>query len=197
MLRILNFCEILEKIIIWSGRSTSWASLILVAVTLFDVISRRFFVLGSTKLQEAEWHLHTVLLMFVIAYGCLKDTHVRIDLVREQQTTRAKAWIDFVGGLTLLIPYSLLILYTGFGFVKSSFILNEVSASMTGLPYRWVIKATVLVAFILVLMAGISILIRHALYLFFGHDESVLKSRIFLPVRVKTAGSDDGDNDGR
>ena len=40
----------------WAGvmYPAAWAGVALIAVTIFDVITRRFFVLGSTKLQELE-----------------------------------------------------------------------------------------------------------------------------------------------
>ncbi|MDE0718889.1 MAG: TRAP transporter small permease subunit, partial [Rhodospirillaceae bacterium] len=57
-------------------------------VIIFDVVSRRFFVLGSTKLQELEWHLHTVLFIFCLGYAFLPNAHVRIDLFRSRISNR-------------------------------------------------------------------------------------------------------------
>ena len=33
----------------------------LIFIIIFDIITRRFFILGSTKIQEMEWHLHTAI----------------------------------------------------------------------------------------------------------------------------------------
>ena len=58
MLKILlKISEFLEKCINF-GKFGSWLAIPLISIIIFDIITRRFFVLGSTKLQEMEWHLH-------------------------------------------------------------------------------------------------------------------------------------------
>ena len=87
LLAISNYIDRLLTVV---GRLAAWAGVVLVTVTVFDVITRRFFVLGSTKLQEFEWHAHTILFMFLLGYAYIKDTHVRIDLIRERLGERAQ-----------------------------------------------------------------------------------------------------------
>ena len=155
----------LDRVIIRFGQIAAWLVLPLIGVTVFDVVTRRFFVLGSTRLQEMEWHFHAALLMLCLGYGYLKDVHVRVELVRERRGSRLKAWIELVGCVLFLLPYTFLILYTGFDFVEVSFLQDEVSPSMSGLPYRWAIKSTVIIGFLLVGAAGFSVLIRQVLCL--------------------------------
>ena len=61
---LLNISARLESILVAIGKLGAWLSLPLIAIIMFDIISRKFFVLGSTKLQEMEWHLHAALLEF-------------------------------------------------------------------------------------------------------------------------------------
>ena len=71
MLKILlKTSEFLEKIVSIFGKVGSWLAIPLISIIIFDIITRRFFVLGSTKLQEMEWHLHTSL--FLLVLGCTK-----------------------------------------------------------------------------------------------------------------------------
>ena len=85
MLKILlKISESLEKIVSIFGKIGSWLAIPLISIIIFDIITRRFFVLGSTKLQEMEWHLHTSLFLLVLGYAYLKDAHVRIEIVREK-----------------------------------------------------------------------------------------------------------------
>lgn len=162
LLRLGRTCD---RVVTSLGRLGSWAILGLVAVTLFDVITRRFFVLGSTKLQEMEWHLHTILMMFVFGFALLKDTHVRVDLFRERFSARTKAGVELAGNIFFLMPFCLLVLYFGFAFVESSYVMGESSASMTGLSHRWIIKSTLLLGLLLVVLAGISSSIRSLVFL--------------------------------
>jgi len=56
----------LQRLVNRIGRFAAWLALALAGIILFDVVTRRFFVLGSTKLQEVEWHLHTALFMLCL-----------------------------------------------------------------------------------------------------------------------------------
>lgn len=163
---LLRLSAHLDRIVIRIGMTAAWLAVPMVAVIIFDVVTRRFFVLGSTKLQEMEWHLHAGLFLMCLAYAYLKGAHVRVDLLRETLSPRTKAWIEFLGCFLFLIPYAALIVYFGWDFAARSFQQHEVSGSMTGLPMRWIIKSAIPVGFVLVLMAGISVLIRKFVYLF-------------------------------
>ena len=57
---LIKLSDRLDRLITRIGKVAAWAGLALVAVTIFDVVTRRFLVLGSTKLQELEWHFHVV-----------------------------------------------------------------------------------------------------------------------------------------
>ena len=51
---LLSLANFLDSLITRIGAAASWLLVLLMVVTLFDVASRRFFVLGSTMLQELE-----------------------------------------------------------------------------------------------------------------------------------------------
>lgn len=148
------------------GYVAAWAALALVAVIIFDVIGRHFFATGSSKLQELEWHLHTILFMGCLGLGYIHDTHVRIDIVREKLGRRTQCWIEIVGCVLFLIPFCLIIMYYGFELAHRSWLSNEISSSATGLPYRWIIKSTIPLGMSILLLAAISILLRSIVKLF-------------------------------
>jgi TRAP-type mannitol/chloroaromatic compound transport system permease small subunit len=53
-----------------------------------------------------------------------------------------------------------------FEFAMRSYNMNEVSASLTGLSHRWIIKSFVPIGMVLLLLAAASVAIRNALFLF-------------------------------
>jgi TRAP-type mannitol/chloroaromatic compound transport system permease small subunit len=167
---LIRVSDLLDRVIIKIGKVAAWAGLALILVTIFDVVTRRFFVLGSTKLQELEWHFHVILFAFCLGYAYLKDAHVRIDLVREKLSERAQWWIEMAGCLLFLIPYCVLVVWYGINFTERSFATSEVSASATGLSYRWLIKSTIPIGFTLLGLAGITVLLRKIVELF-GPEE--------------------------
>lgn len=163
---LIRFGEGVDRLLTWIARIAAWAGVALIAITIFDVITRRFFVLGSTKLQELEWHFHVILFAFLLGYVYLRDAHVRIDLIRERLSERTQWWIELLGCLLFLIPYCLLVVYFSTNFTWRSFVDHETSASATGLTHRWIIKAVIPIGFSLLGLAGIAVALRKIAELF-------------------------------
>ena len=139
-------------------------------VIIFDVITRRFLVLGSTKLQEGEWHLHAVLFLLCLGFAYLRNAHVRISLVHERFGPTTQRWIEFIGCLVFAIPYAAIVFYFSIDFVERSWNLNEASDSATGFPYRWAIKGFLPAGMLFLGLASVAVLLRKFVQLF-GPDE--------------------------
>lgn len=135
-------------------------------VILADVILRRYINVGSTRLQELEWHLHGTLFLLMLGYGYLKGSHVRIELLREHWAPKTKVIVEFLGCLLFFLPYCFAVLYFAFDYAAMSWGFSETSASPTGLPMRWIIKGILVGGFAVLALAGLTVLIRSALYLF-------------------------------
>ena len=162
---LLNISSKLENILVGVGKLGAWLSLPLIAIIMFDIISRKFFVLGSTKLQEMEWHLHAALFLLALGYAYLKNSHVRIEVIREGFSTKLKAILEVIGVVLFILPYTGLIIWFGIDFVSRSFGMNEVSSALTGLSHRWIIKSFVPMGMAFLWLAGISVLLRNISYL--------------------------------
>jgi TRAP-type mannitol/chloroaromatic compound transport system permease small subunit len=168
---LLNISSRLESILVAIGKLGAWLSLPLIAIIMFDIISRKFFVLGSTKLQEMEWHLHAALFLLALGYAYLKNSHVRIEVIRESFSTKLKAILEVIGVLIFILPYTGLIVWFGIDFVSRSYGMNEVSAALTGLSHRWIMKSFVPMGMAFLWLAGISVLLRNLSYLI-GHKNN-------------------------
>ena len=166
MQQLVALDKFLSRIVLGIGRAGAWIAIPLMVIILFDVITRRFLVLGSTKLQEGEWHLHAMLFLLCMGFVYLKDGHVRIDLMRERMSSRTRNWVEFLGCLLFAIPYCLIVAWFSIDFVERSWHLNEASDSATGLPYRWAIKAFMPIGMFTLLLAGFVVLLRRFIDLF-------------------------------
>lgn len=173
MRRVLSLSNALGRFVERVGMLAAWTALVLVVVIMFDVIGRHFFSTGSAKLQELEWHLHAILFMFCLGLGYVHDTHVRIDIIRERLSLRVQCWIEIVGCIFFLFPFCLVVIYYGFELTQRSWLASEISSSATGLPYRWLIKASIPAGMIVLLLAGISVLLRSIVRL---HSPGLLHS---------------------
>lgn len=147
------------------GRIGAWASLLLVLIVCYDVVSRYFgvpkpFGLNSTMIQESEYWVHTYLFALVIGFAYLRQAHVRIDLFRQGLSTRGKFAIEFVGCLLFLIPYAGIGIYLTYGYVATSFAQGEVSKSVVGLSNIWLLKGALYPLYVMMGLAGLSQLIK-------------------------------------
>ena len=162
---LLKISSKLENILEAIGKLGAWLSLPLIGIIMFDIISRKFFVLGSTKLQEMEWHLHAALFLLALGYAYLKNSHVRIEVIREGFSTKLKAILEVIGVIIFILPYTGLIVWFGIDFVSRSYGLQEVSSALTGLSHRWIIKSFVPMGMAFLWLSGISVLLRNISYL--------------------------------
>ncbi|HYG54545.1 MAG TPA: TRAP transporter small permease subunit [Burkholderiales bacterium] len=173
----IRLADRLRRVVDFVGRSAAWLSLPVIIITCIDVIGRKsrwvddqgithsmqlwlarnvtsFF--ESTILQELEWHFHAALFALVLGYGVVYNTHVRIDLIRDNLHFRKKAWLEFIGLTFFMIPYCALVIYFTYDYVVQSYLVGEGSASTVGLPHRWFIKSVLVVGLVVALMSGIA-----------------------------------------
>jgi TRAP-type mannitol/chloroaromatic compound transport system permease small subunit len=163
---LLKFSDGIDAIVTRAGKLASLLAIPLMLVILYDVIQRKFGGQGSIKLQELEWHLHTGLFMLCFGFAYIRDSHVRIELIRDNLRPRTRAIVEMLGGIICVLPFCALVLYFGFDFVARSFESHEVSASTTGLTHRWIIKSAIPIGFGLLAMAGLSIFLKCFVFVF-------------------------------
>ena len=162
---LLMVSKTITKMLTNIGMIGAWLSIPLIGIIIFDIITLRFLVLGSTKLQEMEWHLHTMIFLLALGFAYTRNAHVRIEVVREKFSLEVKSWLEILGCVLFLIPYTIMIIYFGLDFVERSFNLNEVSSALTGLSHRWIIKSFVPVGMILLWLGGCAVLLRNIAFI--------------------------------
>lgn len=154
------FSRLLDGIVKTAGDWVSWLWVLLVAVIVVNVTMRYVFGRGYIAFEEAQWHIYAVGWLVGLSYCAQGDTHIRIDILHERFGPKTKAWVDFLGILLLLIPYTAIVLIYSPQFIHYSFTTGEVSDAPGGLPLRWVIKSVMFLAFVLLLLAAIARLHR-------------------------------------
>ena len=141
-----------------------WMALLMVLIGAISAVVRYFarsqqWTLNLTPATEAQWYLFSIIFLLGAAYGLNHDVHVRVDVMYERLGAKTQAWIDLLGTVLFLVPFSILMLYVSFPAVRASFEVREASPDPGGLP-RWPIKALILVSFALLLLQAFSQLVR-------------------------------------
>ena len=78
---------------------------------------------------------------------------------------KKRAWVNILGTLFLLLPFCILILISSWPFVENSFYYNEGSPDPGGLPYRFLLKSSLLIAFSLLILQALADMFRNILTL--------------------------------
>jgi len=153
----------IAKINEFIGQFAAWLVLLLVLLICYDVTMRYLFQQGSVALQELEWHLFALIFLLGSAYTYKHDEHVRVDLIYNSRfiSDLQRAWINILGIILFLLPFCILILMTSWSFAENAFYYMEGSPDPGGLPYRFILKGSILVAFALLLLQGIAELRRN------------------------------------
>ncbi|MGE0698394.1 MAG: TRAP transporter small permease subunit [Hyphomicrobiaceae bacterium] len=141
------------------GRFLAWGILLAVVISSGNAIVRKAFDISSNSWLELQWILFGAVFLLCSPWTLLQNEHIRIDIVSSLLPTRVRSWIDYVGHLFFLIPSSFLMVYTAVPFVVRSWGQNEQSSNAGGLPV-YPAKTLVLIGFLLLLLQGISELIK-------------------------------------
>jgi len=100
-----NLCRWIDALNRGVGYVVAWAACLVVLVVFADVVMRYAFNTSYVFVQEMEWHLFSFIFLIGAGYTLLKDGHVRVDLIYQRLSPKAKAWINFLGVLLFLIPF--------------------------------------------------------------------------------------------
>ena len=142
------------------GSVLRWLALLMLLMGAYNAVARYLtryagVSLSSNALNEAQWYLFSVIFLLGAAYGLKVDAHVRVDVLYGRVSERARGWIDLLGTVLFLIPFTLVMLWVSYPTVRNSWVIREVSPDPGGLP-RYPIKALILVSFALLLLQGLS-----------------------------------------
>lgn len=142
------------------GGVIRWLALLMVLVGASTATLRYFsrglgLSVNLTPVTEGQWYLFSLIFLLGAAYGLNHDVHVRVDVMYERLPAKRRAWIDLLGTIFFLLPFTIVMLYVSWPAVMSSVELRESSPDPGGLP-RWPIKIVILLSFVLLVLQGIS-----------------------------------------
>ena len=173
----------LKSFVEFFGERGAYFILPLIIFTMLDVFGRKLTgsafdvqlwlvenvspMFQSTMLQEMEWHIFSFIFLLGAAYTLKHDDHVRLDLFYQSRFMNdyRRAWVNLFGSIFMLLPFCILIIYCAWPFVNLSYISVENSPDPGGLPYRWILKAVIPAGFALLLLQGISEILKNLGYI--------------------------------
>lgn len=143
----------------WTGKRIAWLIVAAVVISAANAIVRKTFDTSSNSWLELQWVLFSIVFLLCAPWTLLDNEHIRIDIVNNALPKTVRNVIDVVGHLFFLIPLCIVMIITGVPFFQRSFHINEQSGNAGGLP-QWPAKALIMIGFALLLVQGISELIK-------------------------------------
>ena len=146
------------------GKLTYWLILVAVLISTGNAIVRYTFSISSNAWLELQWYLFSAVFLFCAGYALLHNQHVRIDVVASHFSKRTQTWIDIFGTVFFLFPMAITIMWLSWPVFVDAYKHNEVSTNAGGLMV-WPARLMVPVGFFLLVMQGLSELIKRVAFL--------------------------------
>jgi TRAP-type mannitol/chloroaromatic compound transport system permease small subunit len=141
------------------GKWLAWLILAAVIVSAGNAVIRKVFDTSSNAWLELQWYLFSTVFLLCASWTLLANEHIRIDIVNNLFPKRVRDAIDVFGHLIFLLPFTIVMIVTGWPFFYNSWRFNEQSVNAGGLTV-WPVKFLVPLAFVLLFLQGISELIK-------------------------------------
>ena len=114
---------------------------------------------NSNIMSDLQLAMFAGMVMLGAPWTLKMNEHVRVDLVYGSVGYRKRDWIDLIGGIFFLVPICLLMIYLSWPWFLEAWTNDEMSQNAGGLP-RWPAKFCLPAGFFLVLLQGISEIIK-------------------------------------
>ncbi len=146
------------------GRIAVWAVLVSCLVSAVNATLRYLISSSSNAWLELQWYLFGVMVLLGAPFVLKVNEHVRVDVVYSRLTPRRQAMVDLFGLVFFLMPAAILLAWMSWPWFVDSYVNNEMSSNAGGLV-RWPVKLLLPLGFGLLMLQGISEIIKRIAYL--------------------------------
>jgi TRAP-type mannitol/chloroaromatic compound transport system permease small subunit len=146
------------------GRYVSWLILAAVLISAVNAVVRKVFNTSSNAYLEIQWYLFAAVFLLAAGYTMLRQEHVRIDIILGKFSKRTQIVIEAVCIVLFLFPFTIEVITLVWPLVVRAWDSGEMSSNAGGL-IRWPVYALVPVGFALLMLQGVSELIKRIAFL--------------------------------
>lgn len=157
---------VLEAIVDRLGQLGGWILFATVALVFVNAFNRYVFAFSPVWIQELEWHLLAAQGALGLAYAWLHRDHIAVDVLSQYYSPTTRRWMEFLVAVVIAIPCSIFLIKVCIPYVDRAYEMMEGSPNPGGLPFRFVPRSFMILAFGLILLEGVASAIRSGLELF-------------------------------
>lgn len=156
---LLKISSLIDRLNQAVGKAVAWLTLIVVVVSATNAVIRKVFSISSNAWLELQWYLFGAIFLLAAGYTFLRNEHVRVDVIAQRFSRKTQTYIEIFGVIVFLLPACLLVFWLSVPYFYKSYVLLEQSSNTGGL-IRWPAKLLIPVGFGLLILAGLSHLIK-------------------------------------
>jgi len=161
---LLTLARAIDALNLRVGRAVIWLTLAVVLVSAANAVIRKAFNVSSNAWLELQWYLFGAMFLLAAGYTLLQNGHVRVDILSARLSRRAQIGIEIFGVACFLLPACTVIMVLSWPMFVDSFVTGEGSSNTGGL-LRWPVKLLIPAGFLLLVLAGVSHLIKCVAFL--------------------------------
>jgi len=161
---LLTLARLIDALNLRVGRAVIWLTLVVVLVSAGNAVIRKVFNVSSNAWLELQWYLFGAMFLLAAGYTLLQNGHVRVDILSARLSRRTQIGIEIFGVLCFLLPACGVMMVLSWPMFVASFVSGEGSSNTGGL-LRWPVKLLIPVGFLLLVLAGVSHLIKCVAFL--------------------------------
>ena len=117
--------KLIEKYINFVGEKISYLIPIMVLLMIIVIVSRYFFGIGRTDLQELVMYFHALVFLGCAGYVMNMDEHVRVDIFYRNASNKYKNRINSIFGFLFLLPIIIVTFVYSLETIEASWKMKE------------------------------------------------------------------------
>ncbi|PTB94897.1 C4-dicarboxylate ABC transporter permease [Marinobacter sp. B9-2] len=156
---MIRICKAIDALNDWFGKLIAPVIAIITLIVIYDITLRYFWGRPSDWAFDITKMLFGAYFMLLTAYGMRHCVHAEVDIVKRLLSHRVRTVTDLVGYLIFFTPFVWLLLTYGWDFAARSWSRGETTYGMVSIPI-YPLKAVIVVTGVLILLQGVSIVLR-------------------------------------
>jgi len=157
---LAKFIGIIDGISIASGKIVGWFIFPMAFSLVYEVVARYVFNAPTIWASDLSDMLYGSFFMLGSAYTLQRQKHIRTDFIYSKWSIRTRGMVDSVCYIGLYFPALILFMWVSSEFAYRSFLFNEKIVTSAWMPIIWPLKMTIPIATLLLIIQGISELLK-------------------------------------
>jgi TRAP-type mannitol/chloroaromatic compound transport system permease small subunit len=144
----------------WVGRIVALLVVPIMFAMVYEVIARKFFVAPTLWAFDISRMLYGMSFMLGAAYALMHGLHIRADFLYRNFEVKTQGRVDLLLYIVLFMPAMIFLLIAGYEFALKSVIQGERAGDSTWAPVVWPVKVSLAVGVALLLVQGVSEILK-------------------------------------